>query len=58
MGLRLGAARQDSQCRFCLAWGTKATRPAFFTALHRMTLSDEVERALGRQLERIANRKG
>lgn len=27
-------------------------------ALHRMTLSDEVERALGKQLERMANRKG
>lgn len=26
-------------------------------ALHRMTLSDEVERALGKQLERMANRK-
>jgi DNA-binding transcriptional MerR regulator len=27
-------------------------------ALHRMTLSDEVERALGKQLERMASRKG
>jgi DNA-binding transcriptional MerR regulator len=27
-------------------------------ALHQMTLSDEVERALGKQLERMANRKG
>jgi DNA-binding transcriptional MerR regulator len=27
-------------------------------ALHRMTLSDEVERALGKQLERMAGRKG
>lgn len=27
-------------------------------ALHRMTLSEETERALGKQLERMANRKG
>ncbi len=27
-------------------------------ALHRMTLAEEVERALGKQLERMANRKG